>query len=223
VYVCSLRYPARQTHALYCHLWPDTLYNIFHIISNTARFPKKGEGGWLSLQLLSETFHILRRTERDMIKNVYRSACKVPVILFRFQRNLNFSWQIFEKYSQTKFHENPSSESWVVPCAWTDRHEANSHFSHFCERIYRMSAKVLVHLCKNGAALYWKSERSHYNKNMWLAHATFATWPLPRSPNPSISTLATDHCTSIHLAFYSNQYPTSHRCRGTFRSPSAYE
>ena len=33
-----------------------------------------------SLQLLSETFLILRRTERDMIMNVYRSACKVPVI-----------------------------------------------------------------------------------------------------------------------------------------------
>ena len=33
---------------------------------------------------LSETFHVIRRTERDMIINVYRSAsCKVPVILVR--------------------------------------------------------------------------------------------------------------------------------------------
>ena len=36
-----------------------------------------------SLQLLSETFLILR-TERDMMKNVYRFACKVPVVLVRF-------------------------------------------------------------------------------------------------------------------------------------------
>ena len=40
---------------------------------------------WFSLQLLSETFLILRRTERDMIRNVYwRPSCKVLFILVRF-------------------------------------------------------------------------------------------------------------------------------------------
>jgi len=33
---------------------------------------------------------------------------------------LEFSRQIFEKYSNTKFHENPSSGSRVVPCGQTD-------------------------------------------------------------------------------------------------------
>ena len=37
-----------------------------------------------SLQLLSETFFILRRNERDMTKNVYRSSSKVQVVLVRF-------------------------------------------------------------------------------------------------------------------------------------------
>jgi len=38
---------------------------------------------WFSLQLLSETFPILQRNERDR-KNVYLSSCKVSVILDRF-------------------------------------------------------------------------------------------------------------------------------------------
>ena len=47
---------------------------------------------------------------------------------------LEFSWQIFEKHSNIKFHENPPSESRVVPCGRTDRHDkANNHFSHFRE------------------------------------------------------------------------------------------
>ena len=34
-----------------------------------------------------DTFLILRRTERDIIININRFSCKVPVILIRFQRN----------------------------------------------------------------------------------------------------------------------------------------
>jgi hypothetical protein len=37
-----------------------------------------------SVQLLSETFLIIRRIERDIIINVHRSSCKVPVIVVRF-------------------------------------------------------------------------------------------------------------------------------------------
>jgi len=36
------------------------------------------------LQILSEKFPILRRTEQDILKNVRTTLCKVPVILFRF-------------------------------------------------------------------------------------------------------------------------------------------
>jgi len=48
-----------------------------------------------------------------MIKIIYWSSCEIPVILVRFQRKLNF---LDEKYLQSKFHENSSSGSKVVPC-----------------------------------------------------------------------------------------------------------
>ena len=41
---------------------------------------------WFSLQISSETFLILRRTERDIIINVHKSS-EVPVILARFEIN----------------------------------------------------------------------------------------------------------------------------------------
>jgi len=44
---------------------------------------------------------------------------------------LEFSWQIFEKYSSIKFHENPSSGSRVVPCGRTDMTKLIVAFSNF--------------------------------------------------------------------------------------------
>jgi len=66
------------------------------------------------------------------------SSCKVSVILVRFLIKLEFSQQIFEKYSNTKFHENSSGGSRVVPRVRTyrqDRHDANnSRFSQLCKQ-----------------------------------------------------------------------------------------
>ena len=93
---------------------------------------------WFSLQLLSETFLILRRNERDMIKKcmvvfTYSTHYSCPILM-----KLKFSRHIFEKSSNIKFHENPSNGSRVVTCAWTngqtDMTEANNPVSQFCER-----------------------------------------------------------------------------------------
>ena len=46
-----------------------------------------------------------------------------------------FCQQIFEKVSNIKFNQNPSSGRRVVACGQTDgRDEANRRFSQFCEK-----------------------------------------------------------------------------------------
>jgi len=77
---------------------------------------------------LSELFLIMKRNERDMIIKVRRSYCQLP-IFFQILMKLVFSWQIFQKYPNIIFQENPSSGCRVVPRGRTDRREeANSRF-----------------------------------------------------------------------------------------------
>jgi hypothetical protein len=79
-----------------------------------------------------------------MIENVYRSACKVPVIVRRTGRDiikmyigLHVKYRLFmsdcnesfisaidfrKKYRNINFHENLSSGSRTVPCRQTERH-----------------------------------------------------------------------------------------------------
>ena len=80
---------AVRSAVLYFHLWAVRLHNIFpRYLINSTIFGKKL---WnikcvflFSLQLLCEIFIILRRSERAMIINVYRSSYKVSVILVMF-------------------------------------------------------------------------------------------------------------------------------------------
>jgi hypothetical protein len=72
-------------------MWSVWLYQIFpHYLINGTIFGEEKKViehktvFRFSLQLLSETFLILIRTQRDIIINVHRSSCKVPVILVRF-------------------------------------------------------------------------------------------------------------------------------------------
>jgi hypothetical protein len=74
VCICSLKHPACNVRAPYCHLWPAPLYNIFpHYVTNGTDFEKKFLNikrvfWFFSTTFLSETFLILWRNERDMIK-----------------------------------------------------------------------------------------------------------------------------------------------------------
>jgi len=128
--VCSRSYPAFIAHAPYYHLWPILLYNIFpHYLINCTIFEKKmlpntKSNFSLSLSLslsavFSETFFFVTIIQRDIIINVRMSSC--TPYSHHILMKLGLSLQIFEKYSNTKFRENPSSGSWVVPCGETDK------------------------------------------------------------------------------------------------------
>jgi len=104
VCVCSLRYPACNTHAPYSHLWPVRIYNIFrHYLKNT-RFSKPKiywtqNVFWFSLQLVSETFLILRRTQQDSQKCKLGVHVKFSLFLSYHNETLIF-FDIFSKNPQ---------------------------------------------------------------------------------------------------------------------------
>jgi hypothetical protein len=67
-----------------------------------------------SLQLLSETFFIVRRIKRDIVINVKTSSRKVPVILVRVQWKLNFLDRFSKKKKKLKYQILWKSIDWEL-------------------------------------------------------------------------------------------------------------
>ena len=72
----------------------------------------------------SETFFIIRKVEREWIKNILTIVVSNSRFYCQIYAKIEFSCQMFEKYSSTNFHEIPSIGT------RTDRlDETNSRFS----------------------------------------------------------------------------------------------
>jgi hypothetical protein len=94
---------------------PDLIY-FFHILSQRHNFQVTQHT--MCVLIFSTTFvwnifHSKNWVRYDK-KNIHWSLRKVPNNLLILMK-LEFSWQIFNKYSSTKFHENPSTGSPFVP------------------------------------------------------------------------------------------------------------
>ena len=98
VCVCSLRYPACNAHGPYCHLWRLALPYFSTLSHKQHDFRKKVLNMksvlWFSLKIWPETFSILRRTEREMIKIYIGLHIKYRLLLSDFNENFNFRCKI---------------------------------------------------------------------------------------------------------------------------------
>jgi len=83
-----MQHTMRIRNIIICGMPRSTIF--FHIPQKGQDFRKREKLLYMkyvfrySLQLLSEKCFILRRNERDRIKNAYWFSCKIPCILSRF-------------------------------------------------------------------------------------------------------------------------------------------
>jgi hypothetical protein len=121
VCVSSLRYPACNAHAPYCHLWSVPLHKTLppYLINGTIFFKKKLLKTkcvfWFSLQLLSQTFLILRREMSEIWSKMYVGLhVKCPLFFSDFNETWIFStaFRIIFKYQISR-----KSKQWDPRCS----------------------------------------------------------------------------------------------------------
>ena len=127
VCVCSPSYLARNGHELYYTAMCVWLYHIFpHYLINSTSFGTKLQVtehtmcGLISSTKFVQNISHSKNSTRYYHKCTY--TCKSSIHhSYQMLMKLEFSQQIFKKYSNIKCHENLPSRSRVAPCRQTDK------------------------------------------------------------------------------------------------------
>jgi hypothetical protein len=137
VCICSLWYSARNAHAPN-HMWPVPLYSIFPLdLMNCKIFEKSSRVQNTCCDFLYKVCLKHSHSKKKWVR--YNKNCILVVMWSTLHScpalmKLEFTRHMFEKSSNTKFHENPFSESRDVSYRRTGRHdEATSRVSKFYE------------------------------------------------------------------------------------------
>jgi hypothetical protein len=110
-----------------------------------------------SVQHFTETFLILSRIDRDMIRYVNWSSCNIPLMLNQIWMKHECFGHILEKCWNITFNANQSRGSRVVPCgqedgrsnAQTDMKKLIVAFRAFANALKKSIGRSFVHLSRD--------------------------------------------------------------------------
>jgi hypothetical protein len=133
---------------LYCDMWRVRLCHIFSTLSHKRYiFGKKLLNIKLCFDFLYNFVWDISHSEKNLARCSHKCTHVFMWSARYFCQSLmknEFSRQIFEKYWNIKFHENPSSESRLVPCGRTDMTKLIVAFRNFANAPKNSSSVRLI-------------------------------------------------------------------------------
>ena len=120
---------------------------------------------WFSLQILSDSFLLLRRTERDIIENVHTSSCTVPSFLSDFSE----SWILSTEFRKIlKYQISWTFVQWELSSMQTDGQTDMTKlvrvvFHNFANAPKNQSVDAVQ---GNNRCLFWDPHKTHKHSCM---------------------------------------------------------